>query len=104
NAYGGRWIAPCSSSGIAGVTISFKYRPEGAYLSSHSSDPLCYQNAPSGKQLHDKFDVWVVHGKGLDHNNPAHRSLAIREFAESYVLDSGFTLQHHNQRAYMANR
>lgn len=101
---GGRWLAPCSSSGVPGVTISTRYRPEGGYLSSHSSDPLCYQNSPKGKMLHDKFDVWMVHHRGLDPNTPSHRSQAIKLFAESYVLDTGITLQRHNQRAYMAQK
>ena len=88
--YGNRWIAPNSSSGVAGVTISTKYRSEGGYVSSHSSDPLA-----DGK-LHDKFDVWCAYGRpGVPMGK------VLREFAESHYLSSGLTLQKHNQKAYV---
>ncbi|MCG3880383.1 hypothetical protein [Psychrobacter sp. Ps6] len=91
--YGNRWIAPCSSSGVPGVTISTKYRAEGGYVSSHSSDPL------SDGKLHDKLDVWCVYARpGMTLGN------VLREFAESHVVCGGLTLQQHNQNVFKANK
>ena len=96
--YGSKWLLPTSTSGVPGIRISTDYRSDGGYVSNHRSDLL-----KDGK-IHDKFDVWMVHGLGLNHNVQADRNVAIQKFSDEYILPSGISLRLHNRRVFMANK
>ncbi|EHU4840773.1 hypothetical protein KY951_001338 [Vibrio parahaemolyticus] len=91
---GNRLLPPTSKSGVPGAIISYKSRSQGAYFSCHTSDPL------SDGLPHDKFDVWMVHGLGLDHRNPSDVVKACKEFASQYKLPDGYTLEQKNRYVY----
>ncbi|ANQ17086.1 hypothetical protein [Vibrio natriegens] len=92
---GSRLLPPTSNSGVPGAIISYKIRPQGAYFSFHTSDPL------SDGLPHDKFDVWMVHGRGFDHQNPSDVTKASIEFARQYRLPDGHTLEKKNQYVHI---
>lgn len=91
---GTRWLPPTSQSGVPGAIVSRDIRPQGAYFSKHTSDPLA-DGLP-----HDKFDVWMVHGLGLNHHCSADVAKASTEFARNYTLPDGYTLEAKNRYLY----
>lgn len=95
---GRRLLPPTSESGIPGAIISHLRRPAGAYFSRHTSDPLA-DGLP-----HDMFDVWMVHGLGLNHHSPADVARASTEFARNYHLPDGYTLEAKNRYLYAIKR
>ncbi|MGF1689075.1 hypothetical protein L4C36_20730 [Photobacterium japonica] len=91
---GSRLLPPTSESGVPGAIISHLRRPAGAYFSRHTSDLLA-DGLP-----HDMFDVWMVHGLGLNHRSPADVARASTEFARNYRLPDGYTLEAKNRYLY----
>ncbi|MBY7995804.1 DUF3987 domain-containing protein [Vibrio fluvialis] len=86
---GKKWLHPDSTSGIAGVFISYRDDQAGRYVSSHSSDPL------SGYSR-DKFDLYCQFEHGGDFE------AALKQVGDSYQNQDGLSINRHNQRAHMA--
>ncbi|MFA0349674.1 YfjI family protein [Vibrio sp. 10N.222.55.C6] len=88
---GNRWLHPDSTSGTAGVFISYKNDPNGRYVSSHESDPLHGHS-------HDKFDLYVQGEHSGD------LAAALRVAGDHYKTTDGLSITKHNQREHMANQ
>lgn len=87
---GKKWLHPKSSSGAAGVFISYRDDVNGRYVSSHESDPL------SDGHSHDKFDLYVQ----FEHNG--NEQAALKQAGDDLKNENGVSITRHNQRLYMA--
>lgn len=89
---GARWLHPNSSSGSAGVIISYRDDLQGRYISSHGCDSL------NDGHSHDKFDLF----KELEHNGDL--TEALKGAGSMLRVDTGQTITEHNRGEYMKNK
>ncbi|MCQ9071184.1 MULTISPECIES: YfjI family protein [Vibrio harveyi group] len=85
---GKKWLHPDSTSGIAGVIVSYRDDVNGRYVSSHSSDPLCDGFS------HDKFDLYCQ----FEHSGDTGE--ALKRLGAELMTENGLSVTHHNQQAH----
>lgn len=86
---GKKWLHPSSTSGMAGVFISYRDDVNGRYISSHSSDPLTGYSR-------DKFDLYC------QHEHSGNFEAALRQLGDELKDTNGVSINIHNQRLHMA--
>lgn len=91
-AKGGKFIAPASSSGMAGVVILAGQDGRERAFSHHTNDAIADGLA------HDAFDLFCI----LDHGGDTW--MAIQAAAKLLTTSSGESLHSHNRHAFRQNR
>ncbi|WP_070969905.1 DUF3987 domain-containing protein [Vibrio sonorensis] len=86
---GKKWLHPDSTSGLAGVLISYRDDVNGRYISSHGSDPL------SDGFSHDKFDFYCLH------EHSGNREAALIQVGNDLKNQDGLSITQHNQKAHV---
>ncbi|MEF1289956.1 DUF3987 domain-containing protein [Vibrio sp. M260118] len=86
---GKKWLHPQSTSGMAGVFISYRDDVNGRYVSSHTSDPLTGYSR-------DKFDLYCHY----EHNG--NFEAALKQLGDELKNENGVSINTHNQRLFMA--
>lgn len=85
---GKKWLHPDSTSGVAGVFISYRDDQAGRYVSSHTSDPLTGYSR-------DKFDLYCQFEHGGDFE------AALKQVGTELKNQDGLSITQHNQRAHV---